>query len=214
MAALGALALGACAAPTERPSPTLQPEPSIPGAAEARQQVERLNAVLLDVAERSQQLGQAGREAEVRAAVLEIFDVPAMARASLGASFAGLTAEQQERWILVYTEFHVSATAHSWRRDRGARFDYLGEEQAPGDGLLVKTLLDRAGTGVDVRRDYLLERVTQDADGLWRVVDVFSPKTVSLVGMRRSEYQSLLDRQGFDALMRDMQATIARRRAD
>jgi len=206
-----AIALGACASTNGASS---SPPPAIAGGAEAREQVERLNAALLDVAERSRQLGQTGRESEIRAVALEIFDVPGMARASLASAFSGLSSDQQARWIVVYTDFHVSAIAYNWRDDRGARFEYLGEEPAPDDRLLVKTLLDRAGTGVDVRRDYLLERGAGEAGDRWRVVDVFSPKSVSLVGMRRAEYQTLLDRRGFDALVRDMEATIASRRND
>ena len=44
---------------------------------------------------------------------------------------------------------------------------------------------DRAGTGVDVRRDYLLERGAGEAGDRWRVVDVFSlEEAAELVALR------------------------------
>ena len=184
---------------------------SLPGAAAALQEVQRLNATLVDAAERSQQLGQAGREAAIREVVLEVFDVPSMARASLGNPFDSLTPEEQARWTQLYAEFHVAAAAHNWRRDRGARFEYLGEERAPRGRLRVNTLLDRAGAGVDVRRDYLL---AQGSDGRWQIIDMYSPSAVSTVDMRRAEYQAVLSRDGFEGLMRSMEASIANRRSE
>lgn len=182
-----------------------------PGAAAALQQVQRWNATLLDTAERSQELGQSGREAAIRPVALEVFDVPSIARASLGRAFDTLAPEEQARWIQVYTEFHIAAAAHNWRTDRGARFEYLGEESAPRGALRVNTFLDRTGNGVDVRRDYLL---VQGRDGRWRIIDVYSPRAVSTVDMQRAEYQAVLSRDGFDGLMQSMEQRIASRRSD
>lgn len=181
-----------------------------PGADAARAVVERLNERLLDVANRSDELGQAGREAELRAVVLETFDVPLLARASLGGYWQQLDAAQRALWLETYTEFHIVATAHSWRRDRGARFDYLGEEPGGRGTVLVKTGLDRIGQGFDVRRDYRL----RDTDGTWRIIDLFTPGSVSQVGMRRSEYLAVIARSDFDTLIEDMTARIAKRRSE
>jgi len=181
-----------------------------PGADAARAVVERLNERLLDVANRSDDLGQSGREAELRAIALESFDVPLLARASLGAYWKELDADQRALWLETYTEFHIVAMAHSWRRDRGSGFDYLGEEPGGSGIVLVKTRLDRIGQGFSVRRDYRL----RDTDGTWRIIDLFTPGSVSQVGMRRSEYLAVLARSDFDTLIEDMQQRIAKRRSE
>ena len=204
--ALVALLATACAA--NRSTPAAEPEPA--GAVEARAVALRLNEALLDIAARSDELGQQGREDTIRAVVLEVFDVPQMARSTLGRHFDGLDAAQQARWVEVFTEFHVSATAWSWRRDRGSRFEYLGVVPAPRGTLLVRSTLDRAAQGAVVRRDYRMARIA----GQWRIIDVYTPGSVSSVGMMRSEYLALLARGSFEDLVAEMQRRIERRRAD
>ncbi len=180
-----------------------------PGSDEARALVETLNERMLDVALRSRELGQQGREAELRAIILESFDLPFIARASLGTHWNELTPEQQQTWVETYGEFHIVAAAFNWRSSTGASFVYLGEAPAPNDTVLVKTRFDRGGHGFDVRRDYRLRRT---AEG-WRVIDVFTPGYVSQVGMRRSEYLAVLTRTDFDGLIEDMQRRIDTRRS-
>lgn len=202
-AALLGLVLAACA--SKAPDDTAR-APRPPGSDEALARIETFHAALLDVGARSEDLGQRGREAALRPVVIEVFDVPTMARASLGSTFDTLTPERQAQWIDVYTEFHLAAAAHNWGRDRGARFIYLGEVAAANDALLVRTRLDRSGKGVDVGRDY---RMTRRPGEAWRVVDVYSPAGVSMVGMRRAEYVAILDQSDFDTLVTTMQERVA-----
>jgi len=200
------VALGGCATKAAEEAPAELPA----GSAEARLLVERFNAKLLDVARRSEALGQRGREAELRPLALASFDVPFMARAALGNHWETLTPDQRELWVATYTEFHVVAMAFNWRSAQGARFTYLGEVPAPGGTVLVKTRLDRSSQGADVRRDYRVRFVS----GRWRIIDVFTPGYVSQVGMRRSEYLTVLTRTDFDGLIADMERRIETRRRE
>ncbi len=179
-----------------------------PGSEEARALVERFDKTVLDVAQRSRELGQNGREAELRPLAIETVDLPWVARASLGRYWDRLTPEQRAKWIETYREFHIVAMAFNWRGAQGARVEYLGEAPAPNGTVIVKTRLDRAGSGFDVRRDYRLRRTDEG----WRIIDLFSPGSVSQVGMRRSEYLAVLARADFDALIQDMERRIATRR--
>lgn len=198
------VALAGCASSGQETEVASLPE----DAGEARALVERFDAVLLDIARRSGELGQSGREAEVRSIALDSFDVPAIARSALGSHWEQLTPEQRLRWTQTYTEFHVVAIAFNWRSSADARIVYLGEEVGPNDTLMVESRLDRAGSGFHVRRDYRLRRTP---DG-WRIIDVFSPGAVSNVGMRRSEYLAVLARTSFDGLIEDMERRIEVRR--
>jgi ABC-type transporter MlaC component len=182
--------------------------PPPPGSAEARAVAMHLDARTVEVASRSGELGQAGRESELRQIVEESFDIPHIARATLGDYWNSLDAEQRERWVTTYTEFHLVAMAFNWRQFSGARFEYLGEVSAPNGTILVKARLDRAGQGVSVRRDYRL-RLTGSG---WRIIDIFSPGYVSNAGMRRAEYLAVLGRTDFDGLIEDMRRRIDTRR--
>lgn len=191
---------GPAKAATERP----------PGSDAAHAVVVHLNETFLDVARRSEELGTAGREAALREVVLESFDLPVLARASLGPAWNDLDADQRAQWTRTYTEFHIAAAARSWDRDRGARFVYLGEVPGGGGTVLVETRLDRAGTGADVRRDYRLREV----DGRWRIIDLYTPGAISTVAMRRSEYEAYLSRHDFASLIEHMQGQIEGERAE
>ena len=202
--------VGGCASNEKAPDEEVTAAAPLEGAAEASAAVLRLNEVLLVAANRSDQLGQAGREEVIRSVVLQVVDVPRLARASLGNRFQALTPEQKQRWLETYSDFHIAAAAYSWRRDRGARFEYLGVERAPRNTLMVRTRLDRAGQGADVARDHRLAQT----DGRWRIIDIYTPEAISMVGMRRAEYLGLLANGSFDDLVAHMEKITASRRSD
>ena len=84
----------------------------------------------------------------------------------------------------------------------------LGVDAAPHNTVMVRTMLNRPGVGVDIYFDYrLVERPVG-----YRIIDVFSPRDISEVGMRRAEYHSILQNSDFDTLIERMEALIARRR--
>jgi phospholipid transport system substrate-binding protein len=82
---------------------------------------------------------------------------------------------------------------------------YLGET-AQDDSVVVRTRArsreNRRAQPVEI--DYLMHR---DANG-WRVYDV-TTDGVSLVDNYRGQFNRIIDRDGFDGLLRKMQSRIA-----
>ncbi len=185
-------------------------EPAEAPASAGRAVVAELHAALTAVIIDSKSLGYPGRYDALAPVLLRLFNVRTMARATLGPKWNTLSREQQESWVEVFGRFHVSAAALRHRDDRGQRFRILGEEVL-GDGLLlVQTQIDYPGRGVDIYVDY---RLREGVDG-WRVVDIHDPPSVSDVAMRRSEYATVLDRGGIDALVAMMEERIAKREGE
>jgi phospholipid transport system substrate-binding protein len=92
----------------------------------------------------------------------------------------------------------------------GQKFATLGTEPAGFDTVLVKTkLLQPDKSDDDVEINYRLRRVGED----WRIVDIYLSGTVSELALRRAEYGSVLERQGFDKLVTDIDSKIAALRA-
>ena len=58
----------------------------------------------------------------------------------------------------------------------------------------------------DVQLDY---RLRQTPEG-WRIIDVYARGTTSLLSVRRAEFSSLLEREGFDELVSAIEAKAAR----
>jgi len=166
--------------------------------------VERLNAALLGVLKQADSLGYAGRVTRLTPAVSEAYDVPFMAEKSLGQRWATLSPAQREHWVDLSRQFSVANYAANFDRDSGQRIELLGEEPASNDTAIVRTRINDP-SGDPIEMTYRLHRT----DAGWRIIDVYLKGTVSELALRRADYTSVLERQGFDALCTTMQTRIA-----
>jgi phospholipid transport system substrate-binding protein len=158
--------------------------------------VEELHAALLEAMKSADRLGYTGRFELLSPVVNETFDLPFMASKSVGRHWKKLPEEDQERWLDLFAR-HITAnysgqfTGHS-----GETFETLGEEPAIRDTRVVRTRLTRPDDD-DVQLNYRLRQV----DGSWKIIDIYLNGTVSELALRRSEYSSVLKREGFEKLM-------------
>ena len=88
--------------------------------------------------------------------------------------------------------------------DDGERFETAGAEAANYDTVLVRTEIVQRG-GTTTRLDYRLRGTPEGP----RVIDVFLNGTVSELAMRRAEYSSVIQREGFDALLTALHQRVA-----
>jgi phospholipid transport system substrate-binding protein len=173
----------------------------------ARQTVQHLHFALFDMMKQGQELGYEGRYQRVEEAVRASFDIPFMARHTYGSGWKDLSPEQQAEWIDVFARFHISSIADHREKYRGQVYVILGAKMDSRGTARIHTQLDYPGRDVDLFTDYRLRR---RAEG-WRIIDVHLPPAVSEVAMRRSEYQRVLERGGFEELVSTMEKRIAAR---
>jgi phospholipid transport system substrate-binding protein len=151
--------------------------------------------VLLATMKNGPALGQSGRYAALAPIVNTMFDVLYMARLAVGPSWDTLTATQQQQLVVAFGRY-VSAT-YAYRFD-----SYSGEElQVTGDepygaGAIVETRILRAGQ-LRLTINYLMRQNR----GLWQISDVYLDGTISQVATQRSEFHSILERQGVEGLI-------------
>ena len=108
------------------------------------------------------------------------------------------TASPEDQKILVQTFIRYSIANYAGRFHgySGQHFETLAEEPSARGTRLVRTrLVDPKDE--DVKLDYRL-RATH---GEWKIVDVYLNGTVSELALRRSEYSSLIKREGLEALL-------------
>jgi phospholipid transport system substrate-binding protein len=166
--------------------------------------VRRLNDALVGVLKQAEALGYQGRVTRLAPAVREAFDVPFMAEKSLAQHWKALGATDRERWLALSHEFSVANYAANFDHYTGQTIEMLGEEQAPNDTVVVRTrIVDPKGENVEMGY-----RLRQTGGG-WKIIDVFLKGTVSELALRRSDYTSVLEREGFEALVATMRARIA-----
>jgi phospholipid transport system substrate-binding protein len=181
-------------------------ESSPPTAAETQQAASMIGAfyaTLLATMKEGAALGFEGRVARLTPSLTRTFDFPAMTRLAAGAVWPTLAADEQRRLIDAFSRFSIANYAANFDSYNGERFDISGEVPAPGTGggVIVESQLTPSA-GDPVQMNYLL-RV--GSDGL-RVLDIFVNGTISEMAGRRSEFSSVLNRGGAQALYETLEA--------
>ncbi len=169
---------------------------SEPQATEAVAVVERLHAVLIEVMKEAELLGYQGRYDRLSPVLQELFDLPFMAEKSVGRHWKTTSQEDRATLVQTFIRYTIANYAGRFHGYSGQHFETLGEEPSARGTRLVRTQLVDPNDE-NVKLDYRLRA----ADGDWKIVDVYLNGTVSELALRRSEYSSLIKREGLEALL-------------
>ncbi|MGR9116689.1 MAG: ABC transporter substrate-binding protein [Gammaproteobacteria bacterium] len=161
----------------------------------ARQVVEEFQDRLIDVMKQGKELGFNGRYEQLDAAVKKSHDLPKIARIVVGKQWEDLTPAQQTELENVFTRLSVSAYAHNFKDFSGESFSFISEEETGRGGIVVHTNLKIPGEK-DVKFDYMMKK----KDDSWQIINIIADG-VSDLALKRSDYTSVLNREGFDALI-------------
>lgn len=161
----------------------------------ARQVVEEFQNELLAIMKQGNALGFSGRYDKLDVLVKKSHDLPKIARIVVGKQWEELTPEQQEKLETVFSRLSVSAYAHNFKDFSGESFNFVSEEETGRGGVVIHTNLVIPGEK-DVKFDYMMKK----KDDGWRIINIIADG-VSDLALKRSEYTSVLSREGFDALI-------------
>jgi len=172
-------------------------------AAEATEVVAKLQATLQESMKNSERLGFQGRYQKLKPVVIDTHDLPFVTRLVLGRYWTTLTDEQKELFLNVFRRLSIASYAGRFDRYKGQRFE-VGTEKAlsRGQGRMVEGELIKPD-GEIVRFTYLLHRVAGD----WRIVNIIV-NGVSDLALKRAEYDTILDKEGFSRLIEMMEEQI------
>jgi len=209
--------LGAPATGAQTPAPGGRPS-GVPSASagEAKQSgeaatavIERFHASILAVLRDAEALGYEGRFRRLAPAVEGAFDLAYMAEKVVGGQWKRLNENERQRWLLTFGQFMKANYAGRFVGYSGQSFETLGNEPGAHGTAIVRTRLHNPA-GEDIDLTYRLRSI---APG-WRIIDIYLKGTVSELALRRSEYSAVLERDGFDALLKVVEARIADLAAD
>lgn len=201
---LGPLASAEPAAPTKPAAESSTP--AAPAASDgAVQAIDELHAALLDVMKNAQALGYEGRAAKLKPVIPRYFDVAFMAEKSVGQYWKSATEAERQRYLEAFLRFMVANYAGQFDGYTGQSFETLGEDPARMDTKIVRTKLIDPGDE-DVELNYRMHQ----ADGSWKIIDVYLDGTVSELALRRSEFSGIVKRESFDALITALDQKIAK----
>ena len=168
----------------------------------------KLNTVFINVMQNARSLGYDGRYKKLEPALAKAYDFTEMARVTTGRYWRDFTDDQKQQVVAAFRDLSIATYAARFDGSSGQRFEILGEEPASAGRVRVNNRIVPA-SGEPIRVDYLLR---QDG-GQWRVIDVYLKSSVSELAMRRDEFTDILAKSGFNGLIADLKAKVAKLRS-
>ena len=164
-------------------------------AADPQGVVRDFYGVLVSNMKEGRMLGESGRYARLAPVVNSAFDVPSMTRLAIGPSWASLTPAQQQQVMAAFAHYVAATYADQFDSYNGEQLQVTGERPY-GSDIMAQTKIVKSN-GEATRLDYLMRQ----EQGGWRISDVFLDGTISQLAVHRSEFHSILQREGVDGLV-------------
>ena len=167
--------------------------------------IQRFYDALLAEMKAAQHLSFDQRYQLLAPAVTETYNLALMSRLAVGPGWAQLSPAQQQRLTDLFSTYTISEYASQFDGYSGERFEVDPAPATSANGPIVQSSLVKSN-GEKVALNYLLR---QGGNGAWQVIDVYLSGTISQLATRRSEFTSVLQQGGADALVKLLEQRTA-----
>src|SRR5689334_5806090 len=157
--------------------------------------VQGLYEVLLTTMKNGRTLGQSGRFTQLEPVIWRTFDIPSMARLSVGPSWATLSEAQRQQVTESFGRYISAIYADRFDSYDGQKLEVTGEQPSPS-GVMIRSQIIKAN-GEPVKVDYMMRR----SGDSWLIADIYLDGAISEVATRRSEFSAILKNDGIDGLI-------------
>ena len=157
--------------------------------------VQGLYDALLTTMKNGRTLGQSGRFTQLEPVIRRSFDLPSMARLSVGPYWATLTEAQRQQVTESFGRYISAVYADRFDSYAGQKLQVIGEQPATA-GIMVRSQIVKAN-GEPVKVDYMMHRYGDS----WLISDIYLDGAISEVATRRSEFVAILKNDGIDGLI-------------
>ena len=165
-------------------------------AGDAATVVTRFHDSLLSMMKEADALGVTGRYRRLAPEIERAFHLRLMARVTSGSFWKKAAAGQKDGLAAAFTRLSVATYASRFDGYSGQSFETRGDRPGPRATHLVDTrILNPDDSPVP------LTYVVKQIDGRWGIVDVLLNTGISELAVRRSEYRSILKKDGVDGLI-------------
>jgi phospholipid transport system substrate-binding protein len=151
--------------------------------------------VLLGNMQGGRALGEGGRYARLAPVVYRTFDIPSMTRLAVGPTWETLSPADQQRLQAAFAHYITATYADQFDSYSGQQLQVTGE-RPNGSNIMVQTKIVKSN-GETTKLDY---RMRPD-QGSWQISDVYLDGTISQLAVHRSEFHSILQREGVEGLL-------------
>lgn len=140
------------------------------------------------------------REARFRSLLSQGFDLRFMGRFVLGRYWRAATPDQRTDYLSLYGEFLLKTYSARLGGYSGETMTVTGARQVSDKDIIVSTNLNRP-SGPSIAADWRVRKI----DGQYRIIDIMI-EGVSMAVTQRSEFASVVKRDGIDGLLTILRA--------
>jgi phospholipid transport system substrate-binding protein len=142
------------------------------------------------------QLGFSGRVEFLAPVVNRTHDIELIIKTIIGATLWNtLNPEQHDLIIDTFRQLSIVTYAGQFKQHDGEQFNFIEQRDLPREQKLVRSQLIQGDGGIVVF-DYVLHHT----DGKWMIINILFDG-VSDLAIKRSEYRSIMQRDGFQSLI-------------
>ncbi|SDZ05516.1 ABC transporter substrate-binding protein [Nitrosomonas sp. Nm33] len=164
--------------------------------------IQGLQETFIQTMKKGDELGYRGRLELMTPAINRSHDMDTIIRSILGANWNKLDGKQQQKISETFRKLSIATYAERFNRYDRERFEIIEQRLLPRDQILVRSKLIQAD-GNSINFDYVLH---QSKEG-WLIINILVDG-VSDLAMKRAEYNAILKRDGFEALIAMLEQKI------
>jgi phospholipid transport system substrate-binding protein len=124
------------------------------------------------------------------------FDLPLMTRLAVGPSWMAIAPGDQQALVAAFRRMTIAQYAANFDSWSGESFTIAPEVESRAGDKLVRTTLDAPGKDA-IKISYRLRA----SGGEWKIIDVFYRNSISQIATRRSDFSSVLAKEGAKGLV-------------
>jgi phospholipid transport system substrate-binding protein len=166
--------------------------------------IQRFYDVLLSVMKEAKRLGFDQRYQRLAPAVAQTYNLALMSRLTIGPEWNRLQPAQQQAVTDAFSRYTISLYANRFDDFNGERFEVDPNTTTNANGVLVQSTFIKAD-----REKIVFNYLMRQTGDLWQAIDVYLNGTISQLATQRSEYGSVLQQGGADALVKLLDERIA-----
>jgi phospholipid transport system substrate-binding protein len=171
--------------------------------AEARKPVDRLNGTLMEVMKGGQKLGYTGRYKKLDPVVKDTFEFEAVSLIALGTHWKKLEQPQKLAFMDKLTDLSVATYAAQFKEYGGESFQFDSSQYVKNGKLLLRYNLV-APNEKPIKFEYFVGQF----NGQWHIINIVVDG-ISDLALKKAQYTSVIDREGFDALLNKLTQKIS-----
>jgi phospholipid transport system substrate-binding protein len=140
-------------------------------------------------------LGMRGRYERIAPAIQENFDLSYMTQMAIGPAWNTLSDAQKKQVSEAFARYLAATYAHNFASYSGEKFEVTGQQNT-AYGTIVESRIVKSN-GEPVSMNYLMRQ----HEGEWQVGDIYLTGAISQLATLRSQFTSVLQRQGVSGLI-------------